>query len=81
MSTVLAWTIPFIRIWVSMFLEVLEHRNFTDHNPFNLTWRTSDDIIKNDLMFQDPSFVKNQDSVNLFKMALEAYLIKNSDFI
>ena len=28
-------------------VEVLEHRNFTDHNPVILTWPTSEDIKKN----------------------------------
>ena len=62
-------------------VEVLEHQNFTDHNPVILTWRTSEDINKNDLMFRDTSFVKNQDAVSRYKMALEAHLNKNSDTI
>ena len=62
-------------------VEVLEHQNFTDSNPVILTWRTSEDINKNDLMFRDTSFVKNQDAVSRYKMSLEAHLNKNSDII
>ena len=39
-------------------VKVLEHQNFTAHNPVILTWRTSEDINKIDLMFRDFSFVK-----------------------
>ena len=62
-------------------VEVLEHQNFTDHNPVILTWRTSEDINKNDLILRDTSFVKNQDAVSRYKMALEANLNKNSGII
>ena len=62
-------------------VEVLEHQNFTDHNPVILKWQTSEDINKNDLMFRDTSFVKNQDAVSRYKMALEAHLNKNSGII
>ena len=62
-------------------VEVLEHQNFTDHSPYILMWQTSEDINKNDLMFRDASFVRNQDAVSIFKMALKGYLNKNSDII
>ena len=39
-------------------VENLEHQNF--HNPVILTWRTSEDINKIDLMFRDNSFVKKK---------------------
>ena len=60
-------------------VEVLEHQNFTDHNSVIL-WRTTEDISKIDLMFRDTSFVK-KDAVSRYKIALEAYLNKNSDII
>ena len=62
-------------------VEVLEHQNFANHNPVILAWRTSEDINKNDLIFRDTSFVKNQDAVSRYKMALEAHLKKNSGII
>ena len=62
-------------------VEGLKHQNFTDHNPFVLTWRANEDINKIDLMLRDNSFVNNKDAVSRYKMALEAYLNKNSDII
>ena len=61
-------------------VEVLEHQNFTDQKTIFLTWRTSNDIINNEL-FRDRKFVKYQDNASRYKMALEAYLIKNSDIL
>ena len=57
-------------------VEVLEHHNFTDHNPVILTLRTSEDINKIDLMFRDTSFVKNKDAVSRYKDAVSRYKIK-----